>query len=80
MAKLDSFLTVKEAAEYLGVAPNTLRNWGREGKVPEHRNPLNGYRLFKISDLDALVAIIEKSNRPTTQKSSSKKSRRNKPK
>ena len=80
MAKLDSFLTVKEAAEYLGVAPNTLRNWGREGKVPEHRNPLNGYRLFKISDLDALVATIEKSNRPVTKKSSSKKSRRNKPK
>ena len=79
MAKLDSFLTVKEAAEYLGVAPNTLRNWGREGKVPERRNPINGYRLFKITDLDALVEKIEKSDISATKKSSSKKSRRKKP-
>ena len=79
MAKLDSFLTVKEAAEYLGVAPNTLRNWGREGKVPERRNPINGYRLFKITDLDALVEKIEKSGISATKKSSSKKSRRKKP-
>ena len=52
MTKLDSYLTIKEAAEYLGVSPNTLRNWGRDDKVPMHRNPINGYRLFKITDLD----------------------------
>jgi len=76
MAKLDSFLTVKDAAEYLGVSPNTLRNWGREGKVPMHRNPINGYRLFKTQDLDALVQEIEKSQSPSTKKPSSKSSRR----
>ena len=74
MTKLDSYLTIKQAAEYLGVSPNTLRNWGRDDKVPMHRNPINGYRLFKIADLDKLLAKIEKSNR--LKSSSSKTSRR----
>ena len=67
MTKLDSYLTIKEAAEYLGVSPNTLRNWGRDDKVPMHRNPINGYRLFKITDLDKFLAKIEKSNQPTSR-------------
>jgi excisionase family DNA binding protein len=61
MTKLDSYLTIKEAAEYLGVSANTLRNWGRDNKLPMHRNPINGYRLFKITDLDKFLANIEKS-------------------
>ena len=28
MEKLDGYLRIKEAAEFLGVSPNTLRNWG----------------------------------------------------
>ncbi|MCH9776250.1 MAG: helix-turn-helix domain-containing protein [Planctomycetes bacterium] len=35
--RLDEFLTVKEADEFLGVSPNTVRNWGCEDKIPEHR-------------------------------------------
>lgn len=58
MATLEDYLTVKEAAEYLGCSPNTLRNWGRDGKVTMHRNPINGYRLFKVSDLDKLLKKI----------------------
>ena len=61
MAKLDSFLTVTEAAEYLGVSPNTIRNWGRDGKIKEHRHPINNYRLFKHVDLDKL---LKKANQP----------------
>lgn len=44
--KLSEYLTVKEAAEYLGVSPNTLRNWGRDGKIAERCHPVNGYRLY----------------------------------
>ena len=55
MAKLDSFLTVREAAEHLGVSSNTIRNWGRDGKIKEHRHPINNYRLFKAVDLDKLL-------------------------
>ncbi|MFO7902234.1 MAG: helix-turn-helix domain-containing protein [Pirellulaceae bacterium] len=54
MPQLADFLTVSEAADYLGVSPNTLRNWGRDGKVPEHRHPINNYRLYKKHDLKAI--------------------------
>ena len=72
MTKLDSYLTIKEAAEYLGVSPNTLRNWGRDDKVPMHRNPINGYRLFKIADLDKFLAQIETSKRAKSRKRKAK--------
>ena len=72
MTKLDSYLTIKEAAEYLGVSPNTLRNWGRDDKVPMHRNPINGYRLFKITDLDKFLAQIETSKRAKSRKRKAK--------
>ena len=60
MEKLDTYLTIKEASEFLGVSLNTLRNWGRDGKVPMHRNPVNGYRLFKKSDLEQLLRETQK--------------------
>lgn len=63
MEKLDAYLTIKEAAKFLGVSANTLRNWGRDGKVPMHRNPINGYRLFKTDDLKKLLNEIEESRR-----------------
>lgn len=65
MTNLSEYLTIADAAEYLGVAPNTLRNWGRDGKIPMHRNPMNGYRLFKQSDLDEILKQIGK---PVTKK------------
>ena len=55
MPKLDDYIRIREAAEYLGVCRNTLRNWGRSGKIPEYRHPVNNYRLFKVSDLDKLL-------------------------
>ena len=59
MKKLTDYLQVKEAAEFLGVSPNTLRNWSRDGKIAVHRNPINGYRLFKRSDLEKLLREID---------------------
>ncbi len=32
MPSLDAYLTIRDAAEFLSVAPNTLRNWGRCGE------------------------------------------------
>lgn len=62
MLKLDGYLRVKEAAVYLGVSPNTLRNWGKAGRIEEHRHPVNNYRLYKKSDLDRLLNETEKSS------------------
>jgi DNA (cytosine-5)-methyltransferase 1 len=47
-----------EAAGYLGVSPNMLRNWQNAGKVVAIRHPVNGYRLFKKEDLDALLKQV----------------------
>jgi excisionase family DNA binding protein len=61
MPKLDEYLRIADAAEYLGVCRNTLRNWGRTGRISEHRHPVNNYRLYKIRDLDKLLRNAEKS-------------------
>ena len=53
VTKLSDYLRISEAAEYLGVSPNTLRNWERAGKIVAHRHPVNDYRLFQREDLDA---------------------------
>ena len=61
MTKLNEFLRISEAAEYLGVAPNTLRNWENAGKIQAHRHPVNQYRLFKKDELDELLSSAESS-------------------
>ena len=61
MEKLSEYVLTKEAAEHLGVSQNTLRAWAADGKIPVHRNPANGYRLFKRRDLDAFLTEIEES-------------------
>ena len=55
MPKLSEYLHTAAAAEYLGVAQNTLRKWAARGDIPMHRNPANGYRLFKRADLDRFL-------------------------
>jgi excisionase family DNA binding protein len=59
MTKLSEFLKTAEAAELLGVSQNTLRKWAEAGKIPMRRNPANGYRLFKRSDLMRFLAKLE---------------------
>jgi DNA (cytosine-5)-methyltransferase 1 len=63
MERLDSYLRIQEAAEFLGVSPNTLRNWGREDKITEFRHPVNNYRLYRRSDLENILARIAKPQR-----------------
>jgi MerR family copper efflux transcriptional regulator len=56
--KLSDYMRVAEAAEYLGVSPNTLRNWVAAGKIAAVRHPVNAYRLFKREHLDALLKKV----------------------
>ena len=67
MTKLRDFLRISEAAEYLGVSPNTLRNWERAGKIEAHRHPVNQYRLFKREDLAAVLRLAERPARRRTK-------------
>lgn len=57
--KLSDYLRISEAAAYLGVSPNTLRNWVDAGKIVAIRHPVNDYRLFKREDLDALLKQLQ---------------------
>ena len=60
---LKDYLRIGEAAAYLGVSPNTLRNWSRTGKIGSYRNPMNGYRLFSKPDLESLLRRVKISRR-----------------
>lgn len=62
--RISDYMQIKEAAALLGVAPNTLRNWERTGKLRVYRHPVNNYRLYKKSDLQNLLAAIEHSAVP----------------
>lgn len=48
------YLTVQQAARYVGVSAQTLRRWDAEGKVKSVRHPGNDYRYYKRSDLEPL--------------------------
>jgi len=59
MSIREKYMKVREAAEFLGVAPNTVRAWGAAGKLREFRSPANGYRLYKREDLEKFLRQIE---------------------
>jgi DNA (cytosine-5)-methyltransferase 1 len=54
------YLRIKAAAAVLGVSVNTLRNWERSGKLVTYRHPVNGHRLYRREELDALLAAVER--------------------
>lgn len=60
--KLDDYLTVGEAARFLGVSSATLRNWDKAGKLIPYRHPLNGYRLYLKADLEKLLQNIKQND------------------
>src|SRR3954463_6531017 len=53
--RLAEYLTVGEAADFLGVSPWTLRNWDRAGRLKAVRHPKNGYRIYRQQDLEAVL-------------------------
>jgi len=72
--RLSEYVKVAEAAEILGVSQGTVRAWAEAGKIPMHKNPANGYRLFLKSDLDSFLdqcaQPVTHSNRPAVGPSS----------
>ena len=56
--KLSNYLRISEAAEHLGVSPNTLRNWVNAGKIVAIRHPVNALSPFQAEDLDAVLKKV----------------------
>ena len=49
-----AYVTLNEAASFLGVSKATLRNWDRSGKLRAIRHPINEYRVYALSALEAI--------------------------
>ena len=58
MAKLNEYLTVAEAAAYLGCSADTLRRYDRSNKLPARRHPVTGYRLYLTHELDEFLRKV----------------------
>jgi excisionase family DNA binding protein len=55
----NEYLKIRDAANVLGVHPDTLRRWEREKKLNTYRHPLNRYRLYLRSELENLLREVE---------------------
>lgn len=60
MLKPMHYMKIKEAAEFVGVDPATLRNWERKKKIAVYRDPINSRRLYKKEDLEEVLKSIVK--------------------
>ena len=61
MPNLRDFITIRQAADMIGVSPATLRNWDRSGKLKAVRNPVNRYRLYRREDIERFLARLNQS-------------------
>src|SRR5436305_10462334 len=62
---LAEYMTVSEAAKFLGVSTWTLRNWDRAGKLKPRRHPINGHRLYRHADLESVLDLVRGRDRLT---------------
>lgn len=56
MGKIKERLSLSEAASFLSVSKETLRNWDQSGKLKSIRNRVNNYRTY---DRDAIMQVRE---------------------
>lgn len=57
------WLTLGQAAKYLGVAQSTIRKWSDQGLLPAFYTP-GGHRRFRRSDLDGFLSRSGPAGRP----------------
>jgi excisionase family DNA binding protein len=54
-AKPKLMLTTGEAAQFLGVHPNTVRRWSQKGILKAYRVTHHGDRRFRREDIDGFL-------------------------
>ena len=62
----DELLTVAEIAGELRKSEQTVRQWIREGRLPEFQAGLRGYRVYR-SDLEQMVSYLPGKHGPGDQ-------------
>lgn len=71
---MSKLYTIEEAASYLGLTSQTLRNWDKSGKINCVREPENNYRLFSESELDSIKKVVKPRNSRKISKTPTKDS------
>lgn len=56
---VETFLSIRQAAEILGISTETLRRWDNSGKFPSSRHPINNYRIYTLEQVKALKRKID---------------------
>lgn len=63
--QIEEYLKIREVADLLGVSTQTLRLWEKKGELVSYRNPINNYRMYKVSQIETFLEEmrIERSRR-----------------
>ena len=61
-------ISIKSAAQMLGVTPLTLRNWDKNGKLKALRHPMNNYRVYRREDIERLISSLDSIPRPVQKR------------
>ena len=62
---MSKFLSIQDAAKYLGVSPQTLRRWESKKKIVPSHHTQGGQRRYAISQLQPFDCSNKASDRPT---------------
>ena len=57
-------MTIGEASREVGVHPDTLKRWMKEGKIPEVKRDRNGWFIFERRDVNRAKAFANKTIPP----------------
>ena len=66
MPNFKDYMMIQEAADFLGVTVMTLYRWDAAGKLSPRRHPINGYRLYKKSELELLLKKASEKRKKAT--------------
>jgi excisionase family DNA binding protein len=56
--RVSHYSTLEEAAEYFGVTPRTIRNWGSIGKINLYRLPAGRTLRVRIDEIEAAMRVV----------------------
>ena len=60
MTKKTKLLKIREASEMLGVNPETLRRWDRDGSFKAIRIGKRGHRMYDEAEILKQISVKEK--------------------
>jgi DNA (cytosine-5)-methyltransferase 1 len=56
---MNELLTVAQVADMLSVSKQTVISWDKRGKLKAERHPINNYRVYRRSNIEAISLFPE---------------------